>query len=304
MKLLKLSALLAPMLQLSNIAYASDTKDILLYTPWIEEPGTRIMVDKLKEVSWDNHWNVNLVSDPVELGESLYAKSKPSAIVVNADPSSIEEYLMIAKEQGVPVVGMDSAQSRYFVANITSDNTAMARETAAYLAKDMNFQGEVVMVSYRAYPPVYERELAAKQEFENHHQIRVHSTIEPDVAKSDYQAFKQKLAKVLTADSEGKIRGVWSAWDRPALVAAKAIDELGYSGRIKVVGIDGTAPALEALQSSNSFIATSAQDLEGIAQQVAQTVFQAMDEETIEQQRIELPAQLRTKLDLLEDLSI
>lgn len=33
MKLLKLSALLAPMLQLSNIAYASDTKDILLYTP-------------------------------------------------------------------------------------------------------------------------------------------------------------------------------------------------------------------------------------------------------------------------------
>ena len=104
MKLLKLSALLAPMLQLSNIAYANDTKDILLYTPWIEEPGTRIMVDKLKEVSWDNHWNVNLVSDPVELGESLYAKSKPSAIVVNADPSSIEEYLMIAKEQGLSLI--------------------------------------------------------------------------------------------------------------------------------------------------------------------------------------------------------
>ena len=71
-----------------------------------------------------------------------------------------------------------------------------------------------------------------------------------------------------------------------------------------MVGIDGTAPALEALQSSNSFIATSSQDLEGIAQQVAQTVFQAMDGEIIEQQRIELPAQLRTKSDLLEDLSI
>ena len=61
---------------------------------------------------------------------------------------------------------------------------------------------------------------------------------------------------------------------------------------------------MEALQSSNSFIATSSQDLEGIAQQVAQTVFQAMDGEIIEQQRIELPAQLRTKSDLLEDLSI
>ena len=88
------------------------------------------------------------------------------------------------------------------------------------------------------------------------------------------------------------------------MIAAKAIDELGYSGRIKMVCIDGTPPALEALQSSNSFIATSAQDLEGIDQQVAQTVFQAMNEETIEQQRIELPTQLRTKSDLLEDLSI
>jgi ribose transport system substrate-binding protein len=67
------------------------------------------------------------------------------------------------------------------------------------------------------------------------------------------------------------IAGIWAGWDEPAMGAVQAIDKAGRN-EIKVVGIDGTAFAKAEIAKKGSFIATVAQDFDGMAAKVTDLI--------------------------------
>ncbi|OEE88945.1 hypothetical protein A140_18915 [Vibrio crassostreae 9ZC88] len=236
--------------------------NLLVHSPWVGDSSKAILVKKLAFLSQDYGWNMKVTRHPIEFGELLMSKLIPTAIVVMNDIRPIEIYLDMASDQGIPIIGMDSMDCPYLTASVSSNNASMARESAAYLAAET--KGEIVIIGSNAHPMIYERELVARFEFATHSHIEVSQTLDYDNSLG-HQILKKKLADVIKSDKGEQISGVWSAWDRPTLVITKMIDKLGYSERIKVAGVDGTKGTLALLKSSRSLIATSAQDLDGIA---------------------------------------
>ncbi len=123
----------------------------------------------------------------------------------------------------------------------------------------------------RTHPGVRERAAAAAAYFATQSGIEV-------VAKKHIEVpgpldFARKLSQdILTASpAKGSIAGVWAGWDEPAMGAVQAIEAAGRT-EIKVVGIDGTPFAKAEIAKKGPFLASVAQDFDGMAAKLVEVI--------------------------------
>lgn len=263
-------------------------KHILLFTPWMKEPGTQLMVEAFTALAAQQGWHTDLRQDTLrfhqELADLVATGQQPDAIVVNVSPETIRPTLEIAQMAGIPVVGMDADQSSLLLSNISSDAYAMAAVTASYIAGAVQSGGggRVVLMAYDDYLPVQKRRVVAQAILENTETLAVARVITPDVATGSFESARAQMIEVLAENPEpGSIRAVWAAWDEPGLGALAAIEALNRQDEgIVITGVDATAPALKAIARGSNFQATVKQDFTGIAQMVADVLLRYFDGET------------------------
>ena len=133
---------LAGGLALAALALAAGEK-ITLITPYLAQPGTQFYVEAFQAKAKANGWDVNVIDTKGDVAAVISrledaANQKPSAIVINVDPSQVTAGLEAAKTAGVPVFGMDAGASPLLVTNVTSNGYAMAADTASYVANRIN----------------------------------------------------------------------------------------------------------------------------------------------------------------------
>lgn len=282
-------------------------QNVTVVTPYLAQPGTQMFVEGFEAEAAKLGLTSNVIDTAGDVAavisriEDAVAK-KVDAIVINVDPEQIAAGLEVAKEAGIPVIGMDSGASPLLVTNITSNGYAMAAETSVYVANRIGGKGKVVMFVFDAFPPVQIRGVVADAIFGNFPDIEVSDRVTPDVQDGGIADSRAKMEAILAANPEpGSIAAVWAAWDQPALGALQAIEDAGRGGEgIVIVGIDANPQARDAIAAGGSFEASVAQDFLGIGKAAANAVVRAVKGEEIKESVMYVPTVLITKANVAE----
>ncbi len=274
---------------------------VAIVTPYMAQPGTQFYVEAFQEVAAEKGWEVNVIDTAGDVAAVIariedMVTQNVDAIVVNVDPSQVTAGLQTARDNDIPVFGMDAGSDPLLVTNVTSNGYAMAAETSAYVANRINGEGNVVMFVFDAFPPVQVRGVVADAVFGNYPDIAVLDSVTPDVSDGGIADSRAKMEAILAANPEpGSIAAVWAAWDQPALGALQAIEAAGREGEgIVITGIDANPQAREAVAAGGNFEATVAQDFAGIGAATADAVARYLDGEEVRQSVIYVPSRLIT----------
>ncbi|MEH6727081.1 MAG: substrate-binding domain-containing protein [Hyphomicrobiales bacterium] len=282
-------------------------QNVTVVTPYLAQPGTQMFVEGFKAEADGMGWNANIVDTAGDVAAVISriedaVTQNVDAIVINVDPEQIAAGLEVAREAGIPVIGMDSGVSPLLQANVTSNGYAMAAETSVYVANRISGKGRVVMFVFDPFPPVQIRGVIADAVFGNFPDIEVIDRITPDVQDGGIADSRAKMEAILAANPEpGSISAVWAAWDQPGLGALQAIEAAGREGEgIVIVGIDANPQARDAIAAGGNFEASVAQDFVGIGKATAGVVSRAIKGEEIREDVIYVPTVLITKANVGE----
>jgi ribose transport system substrate-binding protein len=287
---------------LASAAFAQRT--VALLTPYLASATTKIMVDAFVAAAGELGHTVTVIDTAGDLG-ALDARlqdvvtQRVDAIVLSVNPELVPAGLEGAAAAGIPVFGLDAGSTFGLVQDVTSNNYAMAAQTATYLVDRLGGVGAVIMLTHAPYAPVQKRGMIARAIFDNTPDIRVLDDIFVAVP-GPLENARNAVEAILTANPQpGSIRGIWAAWDEPALGALQAIEALGRQNEgIVIVGLDAIEPAREAIAAGGGFEATVAQDFAGIAQTLARNIDAYWRIGSLAQKSVYVPATLVTIDDL------
>ena len=292
-RLLRLASLFT-VLALTNV-YA---QTVSVLTPYLASATTKIMVDELGVSLESMGYTVNVIDtagDVAALDGRIQdvVTQGVDAMVISVNPELIAAGLEGAAAAGIPVFGLDAGSTQGLVLDVTSNNYAMAAQTASYLVDRLNGRGRVVMLVHPPYAPVQKRGVVARAIFDNTPDIEVVDEVFVEVP-GPLENARNAVEALLTANPEaGSIAGIWAAWDEPALGALQAVQALGRENEgIVIVGIDAIDPAREAIAEGTPFEATAAQNFQEIARTLADRLDAYLNGEEPIQKTIYVPAEL------------
>ncbi|NJM82395.1 MAG: substrate-binding domain-containing protein [Tabrizicola sp.] len=279
----------------------AEGEKIAVITPYLAQPGTQFYVEAFQARAAELGWEVNVIDTAGDVAAVIsrmedVTNQGVDAIVLNVDPQQVGAGLDVAAAANIPVFGMDAGADPRIKANITSNGYAMAAETAVYVANRIGGEGNVVMFTFDAFPPVQVRGVIADAVFANYPDITVLDRVTPDVSDGGIADSRAKMEAILAANPEpGSVKAVWAAWDQPALGALQAIEAAGRQGEgIVITGIDANPEAREAIAASGNFEASVAQDFAGIGRTTADTVARVLGGEDLRASVIYVPTRLIT----------
>jgi ribose transport system substrate-binding protein len=292
------------LLAVAALAASSAAQTVAVLTPYLASATTKIMVDEFEAAMEELGYRVNVIDTAGDMG-ALDSRihdvitQRVDAIVLSANPELVPAGIEAAEQAGIPVFGLDAGSTMGLAVDVTSNNYAMAAQTATYLVDQLGGEGRVVMLVHPPYAPVQKRGVVARAIFDNTPDITVLEEVFVDVPGPLENARNAVEALLLANPEPGSIKGIWAAWDEPALGALQAIEAMGREGEgIVIVGLDAIDPAREAIAEGGPFAATVAQDFEGIARTLADRVDAYLNGVEPAQRTVYVPARLLTRDDL------
>lgn len=187
------------------------------------------------------------VADVVEQNAILEqaAKSRPSGIAVDpVDAVGHMTALNRIRGQGIPVVLFDSPSPDSSITSVGNNFTQQGIIAAERLAKLIGCAGKVaVMQGYPTAPnhkERYEAQLAALGKYSG---ITV---VDGGVDNDDIETARQQASAVL--ESHPDLSGYLCCDASGPIGIASAIKMAGKAGKVKVVGMDGIKPILDAIK--------------------------------------------------------
>ena len=136
---------------------ASLAQNVTVVTPYLAQPGTQMYLEGFEAKAGEYGWNVNVIDTAGDVAAVISriedaVTQKADAIVINVDPAQVAAGLQVAAEAGIPVIGMDSDTDPLLYTNVTSNDYAMAAETAVDVANRIEGKGNVVMFVFGRIP--------------------------------------------------------------------------------------------------------------------------------------------------------
>ncbi len=270
---------------------------VQVLTPYLANAATKEVIDLFQADGEERGWEVNVVDtagDMNKLNSAFQdaAAQKPDAIVLGTgDPTQISLGLKAAADAGVPVFAIDAGAADGIVANVTSDNADLGKQSAEALIDAMGGKGAVVMLTHDPHPGVRARAEGAKKTFEDAG-IEVLEAKHVEVPGPVENA-RASVQDIMSARAD-EVTGIWGGWDEPALGAVQALEAAGITD-VPVVGVDGQDFALAEIEKGGPFVATVKQDWPAIATKVADLVeAKVVNGQDPESNNFELPGSLIT----------
>ncbi len=280
-------------------APAEATVTVAVVTPYMANATTKYAIEQFEKYGKEQGWNVTVTDTNADFNqlvsriEDAVTQQVDAIVLGMGDPAQMTKGLESAQAAGIPVFGLDAGNGPGVVLNITSDNGQLGKETAHFLAEAIGGQGAVIMFTHDPHPGVRARAEAAAAEFANYPEITVIEKKHIEVP-GPVDFARNATQDLLTAyPNDGDIAGIWAGWDEPALGATQAIEAAGRTG-IAVVGIDGTDFARAEIAKGGPFVASIAQDFDGMAQQLAAIIAASLNGEQPASETVQIPGVLVT----------
>ena len=221
-----------------------------------------------------------------------YQSKKPDGIFISPmDMSGISMLCRSIMKAGVPIVAIDQSLKPNVTGSVISGNMKGGMLAATYLADCLPAGSRIVQIK-------------AEQGLQN---VMLRSTsFEQEVTRRGL-----KVVERIQADSQRKVAfekttrflrdnkpfdAIFAENDHMALGAVKALKDLKYTPRPKVVGYDGIPEALEAIRN-DSMDATIAQNAMSLGQTAMEIFLLALNQRPFEAVTTVMP-RLITKADL------
>ena len=273
---------------------------VAVVTPYMANATTKYAIEQFEKYGKAQGWNVTVTDTNADFNqlvsrlEDAVTQQADAIVLGMGDPAQMTKGLESAQAAGIPVFGLDAGNGPGVVLNITSDNEQLGKETAHFLAEAIGGKGNVIMFTHDPHPGVRARAEAAAAEFAAYPEITVIEKKHIEVP-GPVDFARNATQDLLTAyPNDGDIAGIWAGWDEPALGATQAIEAAGRTG-IAVVGIDGTDFAKAEITKGGPFVASIAQDFDGMAQQLVDIVAAYLNGEQPEGETVQIPGVLVTK---------
>jgi ribose transport system substrate-binding protein len=173
------------------------------------------------------------------------AASSPSGIAL--DPVDVVEHLAVISRiqaTGIPVVLFDAPSPAPDLTSVGNNFAEQGVIAAERLVKLIGSAGKVaVMQGVPAAPNHQERYHAQVEVLKQHPQITI---VDGGTDHDDIETARQQAAAVLTAHPD--LKGYLCCDASGPIGIAAAIKQSGRAGSVKVVGMDGIRPILEAIK--------------------------------------------------------
>lgn len=273
---------------------------VAVVTPYMANATTKYAIEQFEKYGKEQGWNVTVTDTNADFNqlvsriEDAVTQQVDAIVLGMGDPAQMTKGLEAAQAAGIPVFGLDAGNGPGVVLNITSDNGQLGKETAHFLAEAIGGKGNVILFTHDPHPGVRARAEAAAAEFANYPEITIIEKKHIEVP-GPVDFARNATQDLLTAyPNDGDIAGIWAGWDEPALGATQAIEAAGRSG-ILVVGIDGTDFARAEIDKGGPFVASIAQDFDGMAQQLADIIAAYLNGELPASETVQIPGVLVTR---------
>ncbi len=226
------------------------------------------------------NWEVNAV-DSKGSGQTLASNLEDAvqrgvdAIIVSmADLRAAKAALTNAQKANIPVFAIDSGWTEGIIVDITSNNYVMSSKVSSYLIDQLGGKGNIIAFKMAEHHGVRKRGDVLDLIVKENPNIKILESHNIDYGNF-YQDTQRTMEDYLSRYGD-QIDAVWAGWDEPAMAAAEAIKQAGFTrDQIKVVGIDGHPPAVEEMRNEKSpLVATVAQGFEVMGEQVANYIFE------------------------------
>lgn len=271
-------------LGLAGCGETDDTMQVSICTPYISSVTTAQMVELMQEKLEAEGYTVSVKDSANDVAqfaadiETSVISNVDAIIIVSADPSLVEPQINEAVDAGIPVFGCDAGYTDVMQMNATSDNYSMGEMITEFLFEELDGEGTIVHLTYRAHPGVVQRTYALEDMVEASSGITILSEHHVDVPNQITNA-KEIVENLLAAYPEvGSIDAIWCGWDEPAIGATQALQEAGRD-EILVVGVDGNEQAIELINQGTNFVGTISQDFDAMATLVANEVIKVFNGE-------------------------
>jgi ribose transport system substrate-binding protein len=198
---------------------------------------------------------------------------KPAAIINGGVlPTELGGVLDAAKAAGIPVFSQQATYDPREVCNVTSSDTAGGTASAEFLAKTINYTGNIVLFDQTDNQGIIDRTTAAKAVFAKYPNIKILQEVRPP-GMTGLDSTKTDFTDILTANpTPGSIVGVWCAWGDPGTGASEAAQALKRY-EVKISSYDATAANMQQMLLPNAnMIDSYHQDWQGIAAKQVQLI--------------------------------
>ena len=208
-------------------------------------------------------------------------------LLTAADEEGIGPTIAKAQRAGIKVIAVD-VKARGADATITTDNIQAGVIACEYLAKRMNYQGNMVIINGVAVSSVVERVAGCKSAIRAYPKIVLLS----DQLNGTGSIDGGMKAMTYLMEDYANIDGVFSINDPTALGAIRAAKQAGRDDFI-LASVDGAPFAVKVIESGNSnWAATAMQKPTLMAEKAIEIGYQLLQGKKVEPNYILIPAEL------------
>ncbi len=227
----------------------------------------------------------------VQQVESFIAQGVDAIILNPCEVEASSPAVDRAKAANIPIVNVNSETTSQPDAFVGSKDEESGKIAIDYIAQALNQSGNIaIMEGYIGQAAQIKRNTGAKDALSNYPAIKVvaSQTAEWDRAKgmSIMENWIQVHGKILNA--------VFAQNDEMAMGALQAVEQAGLKDKIKIIGIDAIADALQAVKQGR-LDATVFQDAKGQAYKAVEIAYQLIKKDPIAEKSIFIPFRLVTK---------
>lgn len=252
-----------------------EAADIAVVTPYMANATTAQVINHFQDEAEGYGWNVNVSDTAGDFGmlvsriQDAVAQEVDAIVLGMGDPAQMTAGLDAAAEAGIPVFGLDAGMAEGVHLNVTSDNGDLGRKAADALLEATGEEADIVLFTHDPHPGVRARAEGAREFFAQYDDVNIVREIHIEVPGPVEFARKTTEDLLTSFPEEGSVDGIWAGWDEPAFGATQAIENAGRT-EIRVVGVDGTDFAKQAIEEGDVFTATVEQDFQGMAARLAE----------------------------------
>ncbi|AJT42112.1 ABC transporter substrate-binding protein [Psychromicrobium lacuslunae] len=199
------------------------------------------------DISFEGPDKETNVQQQVDQLNQAMAKSPQALAIAALDSKAVEGVLQDAKSKNIPVIAFDSGvDSDIPLATASTDNKAAAAEAAKHLAQLIGNEGKVAIIGHSQ---TATSGTDRRDGFVDWLKTNAPKVTIVDIQYGDGDQLKSTdLAKtILTANPD--LKGMYGTNEGSAIGVVNAVQELGISGKLKVVGFDSGKAQIDAIKS-------------------------------------------------------
>ena len=191
--------------------------------------------------------------------ENLIQKPVDGIILAMGKLQELEEQLIRANEQGIPVISVMSGTSPHVLFDVNVNEAEVGAKIAQHLLGLMNFEGNLLVQRYEGHGGTRMRGKildAVLSEYTAVEVLDTHSMARTRSWREDVRAGMEALL----LKHQGEVQGIWASFDGQAFVIDDLLQQQGVEkGEVLLTGVDGGQEVFARIRDPrSSMVATVA----------------------------------------------